>query len=273
MKNDLGKSRDLAKKLRIHALNMTHKAKASHIGSCLSMADLLAVLYSRVLRFDAKKPDWMDRDRFILSKGHGAAIAYAVLAECGYFPKEWLETYSQEGSKLEGHINAGVVGVEVSTGSLGHGLSIGCGMALAGKDEKRSYRVFVLLSEGDCNEGSTWEAILFAQKHNLDNLIVIVDNNGLQALGNVKEVMDLGSLAEKFQSFHWAVQEIDGHNLEQIDNVLKRVPFVPGQPNCIIAHTVKGKGVSFMENKLEWHYKSPDIEQLAKALQELENGG
>ena len=260
----------LATRIRVHVLRMTHRARSSHVGTCLSIADILAVLYGEVLHVDPARPDWPDRDRFILSKGHGTAAVYAVLAECGFFPKGWLDTYCQDGSKLAGHItHHGVPGVEASTGSLGHGLSIGCGMALAGKRDGRPYRVFVLLSDGECDEGSTWEAVLFAPHHCLDNLVAIVDYNKIQAFGTVKEVLDLEPLADKWRAFRWAVREIDGHDYEQIENALTSVPFEPGKPSAIIAHTVKGKGVSFMENQLAWHYKSPDDEQLAQALAEL----
>lgn len=271
MNNDLLKFGDLAIKIRAHALRMTHKANASHVGSCLSIADILAVLYSGVLRVDPARPDWADRDRFILSKGHAAAAVYAVLAECGFFPKEWLDTYCQDGSKLAGHITYGVPGVEVSTGSLGHGLSIGCGMALAGKRDRRPYRVFVMLSDGECDEGSTWEAALFAPHHRLDNLIAIVDYNKIQSFGTVKEVLDLEPLADKWCTFRWAVREINGHDYKEIEDALTSVPFELGKPSCIITHTVKGKGVSLMENQLAWHYKSPDEEQLRQALAELES--
>jgi len=223
-----------------------------------------------VLHVDPARADWPDRDRFILSKGHGTAAVYAVLAECGFFPKEWLDTYCQDGSKLAGHItHHGVPGVEASTGSLGHGLSIGCGMALAGKRDRRPYRVFVMLSDGECDEGSTWEAVLFAHHHCLDNLVAIVDYNKIQAFGTVKEVLDLEPLADKWRAFRWAVREIDGHDYDQIEDALLSVPFEPGKPSAIVAHTVKGKGVSFMENRLVWHYKSPDDEQLVQALAEL----
>jgi len=260
----------LAKTIRTHALRMTHKANASHIGTCLSMADILAVLYHSIVRVDPAYPNWPDRDRFILSKGHGCAALYAVLAECGFFPKVWLETYCQDGAHLAGHVtHHGVPGVEVSTGSLGHGLSIGCGMALAGKRDGHSYRVFVLLSDGECDEGSSWEAALFAPHHCLDNLIAIVDYNKIQSFGTVKEVLDLEPLASKWRAFRWAVREIDGHDYTQIEDALQSVPFEPGLPSCIIAHTVKGKGVSFMENQLAWHYKAPNAEQLRQALAEL----
>jgi transketolase len=260
----------LASQIRRSALYMVHKANASHIGTCLSVADILAVLYSGILRVDPARPDWPDRDRFILSKGHGCAALYAVLAERGFFPKEWLDTYCQDGAHLAGHItHHNVPGVEVSTGSLGHGLPIGCGMALAGKHDNQPYRVFALLSDGECDEGSNWEAALFAPHHHLDNLIAIVDYNKIQSFGTVREVLDLEPLAQKWRAFGWAVREINGHDLEQIEDALKSVPFKIGRPSCIIAHTVKGKGVSFMENQLAWHYKSPNDEQLKRALTEL----
>lgn len=263
--------KELATAIRAHVLRMTHKANASHVGSCLSMADILAVLYGGVLRVDPTRPDWADRDRFILSKGHGAAAVYAVVAERGFFPKEWLDTYCKDGSKLAGHIaHHRLPGVEVSTGSLGHGLSIGCGMALAGKRDGRPYRVFVMLSDGECDEGSTWEAALFAPHHRLDNLIAIVDYNKIQSFGAVKEVLDLEPLADKWRAFNWAVREVYGHDFMQIEKALSSAPVKPDRPSCIIAHTVKGKGISFMESQLAWHYKSPNAEQLRQALAELE---
>lgn len=268
--NENSSAQSLARAIRIHALRMTHKAKASHIGSSLSAADIIAVLYSGVLQIDPASPDNPERDRFILSKGHGASAAYAALAERGFFPKEWLDTYCQDGSSLSGHIACNVPGVEVSTGSLGHGLSIGCGMALAGRQDGRGYRVFVLLSDGECDEGSTWEAALFAAHHHLANLVAIVDYNKVQAFGMVAEVLDLEPLANKWRAFNWAVREIDGHDYSQIENALKTVLWEPSRPSCVIAHTTKGKGVSFMENQLAWHYKSPDDEQLRQAIAELE---
>lgn len=261
----------LAKRIRADALRMVHRANASHVGTCLSMADLLAVLYGRVLRVDPSRPDWPDRDRFILSKGHGAAIVYAVLAERGFFPREWLDTYCRDGSRLGGHIcHHGVPGVEISTGSLGHGLSVGCGMALAGKRDRRPYRVFVMLSDGELDEGSNWEPILFAPHHGLDNLVAVVDYNKIQSFGSVEEVLELSPLADKWRAFRWAVREIDGHDYGQIEDALTGLPAEPGRPTAVIAHTVKGRGVSFMEGQLLWHYKSPDEDQLARALRELE---
>jgi len=261
--------KDLAQSIRIHTLRMIHSAKSSHAGSCLSMADLLAVLYGRALRVDPSRPDWPDRDRFVLSKGHAAAALYAVLAEKGFFPKSWLRTFYQNGSRLAGHITHGVPGVEVSTGSLGHGLPLACGMALAAKRDESAYRVFALLSDGECDEGSTWEAMLFAGHHRLDNLIVIIDYNKIQSIGRVEEVLDLEPFAAKWAACRWSVREIDGHDLSELESALSSVPFTRGMPSCLIAHTVKGKGVSYMEDKLLWHYRSPSEDDLRLAFGEL----
>jgi transketolase len=263
--------KNLAYKVRRHVLFMTNHAKSSHIGSCYSIAELLAVLYGKILRVDPNHAAWPDRDRFILSKGHAGAALYACLAESGFFPMKWLNTFYQNGSHLAGHItHTGVPGVEASTGSLGHGLSIATGMALAAKRDGKTSRVFALLSDGECDEGSTWESVLFARQHKLDNLIAIVDYNKIQSLGTVKEVLDLEPLAEKWNAFGWASHEIDGHNLGEIESCLSGVPFKKGYPNCVIAHTIKGKGVSFMENKVVWHYRSPQGEEFKAALAELE---
>jgi transketolase len=260
----------LALRIRAHVLRMVHRAKASHVGTCFSMTDLLAVLYGAVLRIDPAHPDWPDRDRFILSKGHGAAAIYATLAERGFFPIDWLDTYCCDGTRLAGHItHYGVPGVEMSSGSLGHGLSLACGMALAGLRGGQDHRVFALLSDGECDEGSIWEAILFAPHHRLDNLVAVVDYNTIQSFGTVKEVLDLEPFAPKWQAFGWAVREVDGHDIDALLDVFQTIPFQPGRPSCVIAHTVKGKGVSFMEDRLEWHYRSPDGGQLRQALAEL----
>jgi transketolase len=262
---------ELARKIRRHCVLMTSRANASHIGSSLSTADLLAVLYGQFLRFDPQRPDWPDRDRFILSKGHGCAALYAVLAECGYFPVERLDTFYQDGSPLAGHAtHKDVAGVEVSTGSLGHGLSLGAGMALAAKRDRRGHRVWCMLSDGECDEGSVWEAALFAPHHRLDNLVAIVDYNKIQSFGAVKDVLDLEPLGEKWRAFGWGVREIDGHDLAAIEQAYAAVPFVPGKPSCIVAHTIKGKGVSYMEGKLLWHYRAPRGEDLQAALREID---
>ena len=262
---------DLARRIRRHCLVMTGRANASHIGSALSAADLIAVLYGRFLRFDPARPEWPDRDRFILSKGHGCTALYAVLAECGYFPVERLDTFYQDGSPLAGHAtHKDVPGVEVSTGSLGHGLSLATGMALAARRDGRRHRLWVMVSDGECDEGSTWEPALFAPHHRLDNLVVIVDYNKIQSLGRVEEVIDLAPLGEKWRAFGWGVREIDGHDLPAIEEAFAAVPFLAGRPSCVVAHTVKGKGVSFMEDKLLWHYRAPLGELLPAALAELE---
>lgn len=263
--------RELAYRIRRHCVLMTGKANASHIGSSLSMADLLAVLYARHLRFDPRRPDWPERDRFILSKGHGCAALYAVLAECGYWPVERLDTFYEDGSPLAGHAtHKDVAGVEVSTGSLGHGLALATGMALASKRDGGTHRFWAMISDGECDEGSTWEAALFAPQHRLDNLAVIVDYNKIQSLGRVEEVIDLEPLADKWRAFGWGVREIDGHDLDAIEAAYAAAPFTEGRPSCIVAHTVKGKGVSYMEDKLLYHYRAPRGEDLDKALAELE---
>jgi transketolase len=263
--------RDLAGRIRRHALLMTHRARSSHVGTTLSMAEILAVLYSGVLRVDPKRPDWRERDRLILSKGHGCAGLYAVLAEAGFMPPAKLEEFYQDGFQLPGHVtHRAVPGVEASTGALGHGLSLGCGMALAARRDRQPHRVFVVLSDGECDEGATWEAALFAPQHALDNLVAIVDYNKIQSLGSVSEVLELEPLAAKWDAFRWAVREIDGHDVQALIDTLSGVPFVPGRPSCVVAHTVKGKGVSFMEDQLLWHYRAPDTDELARALRELD---
>lgn len=270
---ELAKVRGMALKVRQHVLGMVHEGKASHIGTAFSIVDILAVLYDGILRVDSGQPKWPNRDRLILSKGHGCAALYAVLAERGFFPEDWLKTFYQNGSYLVGHAtHTGVPGVEVSTGSLGHGLPIACGMALAGKRHDLDYRVFTILSDGECDEGSTWEAALFAGHHGLDNLVAIIDYNKIQSLGRVTEVLDLDPLAAKWASFRWSVQEVDGHSYTQLIDVLASIPKEPGKPTCIVAHTVKGKGVSFMEDKLLWHYRAPDDQEYQQALTELEGG-
>jgi len=262
-------TQELARQIRAHALRMVHAVDASHIGGVLSMADLLAVLYGEVLRVRPEDPRWPERDRFILSKGHSCAGLYATLAERGFFPVEELATYGRNGSRLMTHVSHKVPGVEFSTGSLGHGLGFGCGKALAAKRQGRAWRVCVMLSDGELDEGSNWEAILFAPQHRLDNLVAIVDYNKIQSLGAVSEVLELEPLVEKFRAFRWAVSEIDGHNHDAIRTALAALPLEPGRPSCLIAHTVKGKGVSFMENQLLWHYRSPKAAQLEQALKEL----
>ena len=263
---------ELARNIRGLALQMVARAKASHIGGALSMADLLAVLYADVLNVRPEDPGWSDRDRFILSKGHSCTALYAALALKGFFPVEELGTYGQDGARLMSHISHHLPGVEFSTGSLGHGLPFGCGKALAAKRTGTDWRTFVMLSDGELDEGSNWEAILFAPQHKLDNLVAIVDYNKIQSLGSVADVMELDPLADKFRAFRWGVKEIDGHDHKAIHEALSTCPFEPGKPSCLIAHTIKGKGVDFMENNLQWHYSSPKPDQLAEALRQLETG-
>jgi transketolase len=268
---DRHSSAAFANRIRRRVLEMIYRAKSSHVGSVFSVVDVLAVLYDKILRVNPVRPDWPERDRFILSKGHACAGLYAALAERGFFPESWLEEFFADGGRLAGHATHwGVPGVEVSSGSLGHGLSLGCGMALAGKRDGLSYRVFVLLSDGECDEGSTWEAALFAPHHGLDNLVAIVDYNKIQSFGTVREVLNLDPFAAKWESFGWSVCEIDGHDHAQIEQALSAIPRSGGKPTCIVAHTVKGKGVSFMEDKVLWHYRCPDAEERRMAFAELE---
>lgn len=265
-------TRALARRLRAHSIRMTHLARASHVGSCLSMADIMAVLYGGVLRVDPARPDWPERDRLVVSKGHAAAVVYAALAEMGFLPVAELDTYSADGGRLSGHVTRTVPGVELSTGSLGHGLPVAAGMALAAQRDGAAWRSFCIVSDGELDEGSCWEAIQFAQHFRLENLVLVVDYNKIQSFGRVAEVSDLHPLAEKFRAFNWGVREIDGHDHEALLGALSGPPPLPGRPTAIVAHTVKGKGVSFMEDQLAWHYRSADAAQLAQALAEVEAG-
>lgn len=263
-------SLELARKIRKNVILMTSKGKSSHVGSNLSIADILAVLYGQVLKLDPGEPRYPERDRFILSKGHASAALYAALAECGFFDHTLLDTHCQDGSFLSGHVTTkNIPGVEFSTGSLGHGLPVGAGMAFAAKLDKRPHRVFVLLSDGECDEGSNWEAILFASHHKLDNLVAIVDYNKLQSLGSVKDTIGLEPFLAKWESFGWTAQNVDGHDHRDLYTNLCAASRQAGKPTCIIAHTIKGKGVSFMENSVLWHYRSPQGTELAAALAEL----
>lgn len=260
-----------ANRIRRHALKMTSLGGSSHIASILSMTDIIAVLYGHILKVDPKNPKWSERDRFILSKGHAGAGIYAALAERGFLSLQELETHCQNGSNLSGHVShKGVPGVELSTGSLGHGLSVATGMAYGAKLDGCSYRIFTVLSDGECDEGSNWEAILFAPHHKLDNLIAIIDYNKIQSLTSISETLELEPFIDKWKSFGWAVTELNGHDHEKMIKVFSSLPFQHGKPSCIIAHTTKGKGVSFMENSVLWHYRTAKGEELNKALQELE---
>jgi transketolase len=262
-------ARWLAAKVRLDCLEMTHRGRSGHVGSMLSMAEIVSVLYASVLRVDPKRADWPGRDRLVLSKGHAGGAVYAVLAELGFFPRSWLQTYYLDNGKLMGHISHHVPGVEFSTGSLGHGLPVAVGMALAARHARKPHRIFCLVSDGDCDEGSTWEAVLFAAQHKLDNLTVIVDYNKIQALGHSKDVLDLEPFSQKMCDYHWAVKEVNGHDVAAIGQALGTLPFEKGKPSWLICHTTKGKGVSWMENTVSCHYGSVNDEQLAKALKEL----
>lgn len=264
-------SRDLAHRIRIQALKMVHRARASHIGSALSISDIIAALYAQVLRIDPCQPAWPQRDRFILSKGHACVAVYAALAETGFFPIDDLLNYGQDHSVLMNHISHKVPGVEFSTGSLGHGLPFGAGKAFAAKLSKQRWNTYVLLGDGELGEGSNWEAMMFAAHHHLDNLVAIVDYNKLQSLTTVDKTLRIEPLSDKANAFGWASRDVDGHDHVQLKKLLNSAPWEPGKPSFLIAHTTKGKGVSFMENSVEWHYKSPSDEQLAQAIGELEN--
>lgn len=261
---------ELARSIRKDVLRMVHRTRASHVGSCFSMADILAVLYGRVMRVKPAQPDEHGRDRLIISKGHSAAAVYATLANIGYFPREWLDTYCDNGGLLAGHVSHHVLGVELSTGSLGHGLPVATGMALAGKINRDRQRTFVIMSDGECDEGSIWEAALFAGHHRLDNLTVLVDYNKIQSFGRVADVLQLEPFGAKWRSFGWAVTEINGHDHKVLTETLASLPIEAGKPSALLCHTVKGKGVSFMEDQLAWHYKSPTEEQMKQALVELD---
>jgi transketolase len=261
---------DLARRIRCRALEMVTRAKASHIGSALSIADIVAVLYGRTLRIDPSAPDNLERDRFILSKGHACVAVYAALAETGFIDLAMLQTYGTDGSALMAHISHKVPGAEFSTGALGHGLPFGTGKALAAKRLGKSWRTVVLTSDGEWGEGSNWEAALFAAHHKLDNLLCVIDYNKLQSLTTVDETLRLEPLHSKFEAFGWAVQEVDGHDHEALAKAFDSASCTAGKPGMVIAHTTKGKGVSFMENKVEWHYRNPTPELLARALAEIE---
>ncbi|GAM11014.1 hypothetical protein OR1_03322 [Geobacter sp. OR-1] len=246
---------------------MTHYSHSSHVGSCLSIAEILYTLYFRTLRIDPLSPLNEDRDRFILSKGHGSAALYATLAEKGFFPKEYLDRFYIDAGMLPGHLDKDAVpGVEVSSGSLGHGLSIGLGMAIANRQSGNPGRIFVVLGDGECNEGSVWEAIMLAATLKLANLTAIVDFNKLQSFGRTNEVIDQHNMSTRWRDFGWDAHDVDGHDPDAMERLFNAPQ---DRPKVLIAHTVKGKGVSFMEDRLEWHYKSPNDDQYRQALEEL----
>ena len=251
---------------------MSCRAGSGHIAPSFSCADILVALYFQILNIDKNHLDDINRDRFILSKGHASAALYSILAEKGIIEKQLLDTFCQKGSVLGAHPESHLIpGVDVSTGSLGHGLSFGSGIALAGKIDHKDYRTFVLLSDGECQEGSIWEAAAFAAQHKLDNLVVIVDYNKLQSLGRTNDILSLEPFCDRWKSFGWEVHEVDGHDISQIVDNLQSIPFIKNKPNILVAHTVKGKGVSFMENVPLWHYRIPSTkEEMKIACEELD---
>jgi transketolase len=269
--NKILRLKQIAKSLRKEILRMSYTAKKAHISSCLSIVDILTYLYWEEMKIKPKVLNWKERDRFILSKGHAAPALFATLAYRGFFPRKLLETYGKNDSTMGMHPEFELVpGIEVSTGALGHGLSIGAGMALADKIDNIKRRVFVLVSDAECDEGTTWEAILFAPQHKLNNLFLLIDYNKLQAFGTTKEVINLEPLKDKLISFAWNVFEVDGNDLNKLDKMFKKIGNLKSdKPNAIILNTVAGKGVSFMENKLEWHYQNLDENLYKQAIQEL----
>ncbi len=260
----------LSKQIRFELIKMSHFGKAAHLGSSLSCADLIIALYSCFLKIDPKNPKDPLRDRFILSKGHAISTLYAVLAYNHFFPKKWLSTFNQNGSSLPEHPSPNCVpGLEAATGSLGHGLSIGIGQALAGKITKQDYKVAVLLSDGECNEGTIWEAALFAPAKKLNNIIAIIDFNKWQATDRSEKVMQLSPLKEKWEAFGWQTFEINGHDFQEIEKTLSLILKKQKKPVMIIAHTTKGKGISFMEDDNNWHYRIPTQKELEQAKLKL----
>lgn len=259
----------ISRKIRGQVVALSHKAGTPHLASALSCVDILVAAYWEILKIDPKKADEANRDRLIFSKGHAVTALYSVLCERGFFPRKLLDEFAESGAALAEQPGPGCApGVEVATGSLGHGLSWGVGMALAARIQKRDYKTFVVLSDGECEEGSTWEAAMLAPALKLDTLWAIVDFNKWQATGRSTEIMSLEPLAKKFEAFGWSAREVDGHDVGALVKELKRPPE-GGRPTALVCHTVKGKGVSFMEDDNNWHYRSPNDEELAKARKEL----
>ncbi|SIT09656.1 transketolase [Alicyclobacillus vulcanalis] len=271
---ELRRLEQVATQVRLQIMNMIYEAQTGHTGSSLGETDILVSLYfGGILRVDPKQPDWEGRDRFILSKGHAVEAYYATLAQMGFFDPDLLKTYCHYGSPFIGHPNNKIPGVEMNTGALGHGLAIGVGMALAGRlsepDSKSRYRVFVLMGDGELAEGSVWEAAMAASHYQLDNLVAIVDRNRLQISGSTENVMSLEPLHSKWESFGWDVREIDGHDYRGLIDTFASVPFSKSRPSLVIANTIKGKGISFAENRAGWHHHVPTEEEYLRALDEL----
>ncbi len=261
-------STQLARASRVEILKMTHRAGASHVGSALSVVDILAVLYESVAKISPASVNSSDRDCVILSKGHACTALYSVLALKGFFPLNWLERYCADGSELSGHVTSAYTpGVELSTGSLGHGLPYGLGIQMSRKRSGISGRTFVIMSDGECDEGTTWESALIASHHEIDSLVVIIDRNGIQSMGSTEETLALEPFQSKWESFGWEVRTLDGHDHDSIFSALS-LPST-GKPICIIANTVKGKGVDYMENQVLWHYRPPNENDLENALTQI----
>ncbi len=259
-----------ANQIRIEIIKMIYKSQSGHPGGALSATDIVATLYFHCMNIDPDRPDWKERDRFILSKGHACPVLYAALALKNFFPCSELDTLRKMDSKLQGHPDMKrLPGLDSTSGSLGQGLSVGVGMALVGKMDKSSYNIYVIIGDGESQEGQIWEAAMAARKYHLDNLIVFTDNNGLQVDGLVEDVMPIAPIKEKWQAFGWYVQEIDGHNIGEIIDAIEQAKTIKGKPHMIVANTVKGKGISYMENVTAWHGKAPDDQEYFQALTEL----
>lgn len=270
---ETGDPRVMAWLIRRHGLEMTHLSRGSHIGAIFSVAEIVAALYTGVMNVDPARPDWPERDRLILSKGHAGAAVYAALAERGFFPVEELKTHYANGSRLSGHVSHhGVPGVEFSTGSLGHGLAVAAGMALGAQMDGAPWRTYVVLGDGECDEGAVWEAALQAAQFGLDGLIAVIDHNRMQSLDFCENTLRLEPLADKWRDFGWDAQTVDGHDVGALRSAFKRAQAArgSGKPQMIVAETTKGKGVSFMENDILWHYRTPQGEEYEAALKELE---
>jgi transketolase len=258
-----------ATEIRMDLLTMIYEAGTGHTGGSLSNTDILTVLYYHIMNVDPNNPKWAERDRYVQSKGHSVESYWAILADKGFFPKEELKTFSQFGTRLIGHPNNKVPGVEMNTGALGHGLPISVGMALAAKMDGKSYNVYTLMGDGEQAEGSVWEGAMAAAQYKLDNLVAVVDRNRLQITGNTEDVMSLEPFGEKWRAFGWDVVEVDGNNIEELVKVLEQTPRVSGKPTLIVANTVKGKGISFAENVAKWHHHVPSKEEYQLAMDEL----
>ena len=267
---EIRRLRRKAIELRKNLIAMIYESKAGHTGGSLSSLDILTALFYGILDADSERPQWPDRDRFVLSKGHSVEGYYNILADKGYFPKEELKTFCRFGTRLIGHPSVKVPGVEMNTGALGHGLSVSVGMALAGKMDAKDYRVFVLMGDGELAEGSVWEGAMSAANFGLDNVVGIVDRNRLQISGDTEKVMRLDSLKGKWTEFGWEVREVDGHDMAQLLRTFRDIPFKKGKPSMVIAKTVKGKDISFMENIAKWHHGVPSQDQMAQAVAELD---